>query len=130
MDDRMKKLVGMLREKGYTDRYVEEHWGEQWKKRRWFDVEMAADNSILQIITANQYTRINLTRPNSARPFAFMRYVSWDHAVFPKCAFRRHQETRKTMRHIVSVVEKLATFGDAQFVSIVRRVATFSMEEI
>jgi hypothetical protein len=130
MDDRMKKLVGLLREKGYTDRYVEEHWGEQWSKRRWYDVEGAADNSILQIITANQYTRINLKDAASERPFELMQYSSTEHPVFPKCGFNGRPETRETMDAIVSVIKRLGRFSGDEVASMFRLVATFSLEEV
>jgi hypothetical protein len=109
MHERIETIVGMLKDMGYTDRYVEDHWGDNWRDRRWFD-KSAPDSSILQVITGNQYTRINLTDAKSDRPFALIQYVSTEHPVFPKCGFADHTETRKTMDEIVSIIRQLATF--------------------
>jgi|GEM_PF-4979335 hypothetical protein len=130
MDKRMKRLVRMLRKKGYTDRYIERDWSDQWAKRRWYDVEGAADNSILQIITANQYTRINLKDASSQRPFELMQYSSTEHPVFPKCGFKGRAETRETMDAIVSVIKRLGRFSGDEIASMFKLVATFSTEEI
>src|ERR1700735_2442689 len=104
MDDRIKELVRILKDMGYTDRYVEDHWGDNWRERRWYD-KSAPDSSILQVITGNNYTRINLTDAASDMPFAVMSYVSWEHPMFPKCGFSTHQEARVTMVQVIAVIK-------------------------
>ena len=113
MDERIGRLVGMLKKMGYTDRYVAEHWDGGWRDKRWFDLS-APDSSILQIITADVYTRINLTDAASEQPFALIQYVSAGYPERPKTDFHHYPEVRRTMEQILRVVADLGNFDQVE----------------
>lgn len=105
MDTKMQQLAGLLEAAGYTQRYIEDHWENAWRKRRWYGFE-APDSSILQIITKNTYVRITLMRDGSWR---FGRYVSKQYPRRPKTDFFLNPFIRdlKTYDEIVEYVRRL-----------------------
>jgi len=108
MDARMRKLAASLKQIGYTDRLVPEHWNGSWQVRRWFSFD-APDNSILHVITANEYARITLTAPGH---FTFRKYVSTKYPTRPKTEFviDPYGQLETPFEEIVHFVESLATY--------------------
>jgi hypothetical protein len=110
MDPRIEKLVKTLELLRYTHVLVPEHWDGNWPDKRWFGFEDVT-GFILQIVTANVYTRI-LFFDRKDKPFALKQYVSDKCPGRPKTDFYRDEDfvpTRMSLDEVLQLLPQLET---------------------
>jgi len=107
MNTRFAEMIATLKASGYTDQHVHDHWGRNWRDKRWFGFEGTSE-TILQIITANVYIRV--VDVGKDVPFLCLQYEPVEHPALPKTAFYRDKSptvTRKSPDDILRLFSGL-----------------------